>query len=71
MFQQVIRGTEGWGYHGEAVAGGFSGLEKPLPGLDLITFALLRSGPVLVRSDPVQTLSVYLQELQYFQYRIF
>ena len=52
------------------MAGGFSGLEKPLPGLDLITFALLRSGPVLVRSDPVQTLSVYLQELQYFQYRI-
>jgi len=36
----------GGGIHGEGVAGGLVGLEKPLPGLDLIIFALVRSGPI-------------------------
>lgn len=32
--------------HGEGVARVLVGVEKPLPGLDLITFALVRSGPI-------------------------
>ena len=32
--------------HGEGVAGGLVGVENPLPGLNLIILALVRSGPM-------------------------
>ena len=44
VFQLVL--TRNNGAHGEGVAEGLVGVEKPLPGLDLIIFALVRSGPV-------------------------
>jgi len=33
-------------HHGEGVARGLKGVENPLPGLDLIILAFVRSGPI-------------------------